>query len=151
MRLAFGKGDIAYVARQRHCSLMPRPSVFAFAALALLTGCNNAGTSCAFLDKGFVWPSPVDPGDLPSFTTRDDTAIALARRNVEYCYNKRPSLRAEEIVPFEARRGRSGQIYLLYLSRATTDTVVGFTSDAKGYPLFAVEGASPSDFYNRSL
>jgi hypothetical protein len=130
---------------------MSRSSAFAFVALSFLAGCTDIGTSCAFLDRGFGGASPVDHRDLPPSTIHDDTAIASARRKVEYCYNKRPSLRAEEIAPYETRRGRSGEIYLLYIPRYTSDTVVGFVVDAKGQPLYAVEGGSPRDFYNRAL
>lgn len=120
-------------------------------AFSFLAGCNDTVRTCQFLDRGFLYPSPVMAADLLPAEIKDDTAIRRARQRVEACYNSRPSERAEAIGPFQARRGRSGRIYLLYISVANTDTVVGFVLDANLNPLFAVEGASPSDFWNRSF
>lgn len=131
--------------------MMFRPSASAFVALVFLAGCNDIGNSCDFLDKGFGGASPVDPTDLLPSKINDDKVIASARRRIVYCYKKRPSPRAEQIAPYETRRGKSGKIYLLYISEYTSDTIVGFVVDAKGEPLSAVEGGSPGDFYNRAL
>lgn len=120
-------------------------------ALSSSAGCNESENLCQFLDNGFVYPSPVVAADLLDAKLEETSAIRAARRTVEACYNKRPSDRAEGIAPIEARRGRSGRVYLLYISVHTTDTIVGFTLDADLKPMFAVVGASPGDFWNRTF
>jgi hypothetical protein len=120
-------------------------------AFSSLAGCKETENPCQFLDQGFLYPSPVVAADLLPARLKDDTAMKAARRTVEACYNERPSDRAEGIVPWETRRGLSGRIYMLYLSVGTTDTVVGFGLGADLKPMFAVVGALPTDFWNRTF
>ena len=120
-------------------------------AFSFLAGCHNDVQTCQFLNQGFLNPSPVVAADLLPVEVKDDATIRLARQKVEACYSNRPNERAGAIAPFEARRGHSGRIYLLYISVYTTDTVVGFVLDADLNPLFAVEAESRSRFWNRNF